>query len=195
MKNINYELEFFTDWHTGAGLVAGADLDATVIKDKNGLPFVPGKTIKGLLKEAVETILNSNELMKSAFGFNPEELDIKQEDYDKKIISSRGSMFFKNAVLSDGEKDFILKENLRAHLYRAISSTAIEDDGIAKDHSLRKVEVTVPCKLYGEILDVPDEIFIDLVNGLKFIKRLGVNRNRGLGRCKFSVLNNMEAIS
>jgi CRISPR/Cas system CSM-associated protein Csm3 (group 7 of RAMP superfamily) len=189
MKKIKYEIEFFTDWHAGSGLAAGADLDATVVKDKNGLPFLPGKTIKGLLKEADETMRDSNEILKSAFGFNPEELDKTKEDYEKEIEKSKGTMFFTNAVLSDAEKNLILEGNLKAHLYRAISSTAIDDDGIAKDHSLRKIEVTVPCKLYGEILNVPDDIFDGLVNGLKFVKRLGVNRNRGLGRCKFSLTN------
>ncbi|MDD4149936.1 MAG: RAMP superfamily CRISPR-associated protein [Bacteroidales bacterium] len=184
MKNIKYEIEFFTDWHTGSGLAAGADLDSTVVKDKNGLPFVPGKTIKGLLREAVETLCSANDNVNNAFGH-----------FDDKTKHIKGTMFFTNAVLSEVERDIILKENLKAHLYSAISSTAIDDDGIAKDHSLRKIEVTVPCKLYGEILDVPDNIFDDLVNGLRFVKRLGVNRNRGLGRCKFSINNDKEVKS
>ena len=48
-----YNLTFFTDWHCGSGLAAGADVDTLVVKDKNGLPFVPGKTLKGLIREAV----------------------------------------------------------------------------------------------------------------------------------------------
>ena len=55
--NIKYKIEFHTDWHCGVGLAAGAGVDALTVKDKNGLPFVPGKTIKGLVREAVEEIL------------------------------------------------------------------------------------------------------------------------------------------
>jgi len=54
---IKYEIKFHTDWHCGSGLAAGAGVDALTVKDKNGLPFIPGKTIKGLVREAVEEIL------------------------------------------------------------------------------------------------------------------------------------------
>ncbi len=183
MKNIEYEIEFFTDWHCGSGLAAGADLDATVLKDKMGLPFVPGKTIKGLLREAVEILSDKKEIIQKAFGY-----------FDSEIKHIKGEMFFTNAELSENEREVILNQKLKAHLYRAVSSTAIDENGIAKDHSLRKIEVTIPCKLYGEIKNVPDELYKDLENGLKLIKRLGVNRNRGLGRCRFSITNNGEVL-
>ena len=54
MKDLNIKIEFFSPWHCGSGLSAGADADSLVIKDINGLPFIPGKTIKGLIREAVE---------------------------------------------------------------------------------------------------------------------------------------------
>lgn len=44
--DIKYKIEFFSNWHCGSGLAAGADVDALVVKDCNGLPYVPGKTIK-----------------------------------------------------------------------------------------------------------------------------------------------------
>lgn len=184
MKNIKYEIEFFTDWHCGSGLAAGAGLDATVIKDKNKLPFIPGKTIKGLLREAVEIICKNKEVIHKAFG-----------NFDNQTKHIKGEMFFTNAELCGNEKKQILSQELVAHLYRSVTSTAIEENGIAKDHSLRKIEVTVPCFLYGEILNVPHEIYADILKALKFIKRLGVNRNRGLGSCCFSVINNGEVKS
>lgn len=48
MKDLNIKIEFFSPWHCGSGLSAGADADSLVIKDTNGLPYIPGKTIKGL---------------------------------------------------------------------------------------------------------------------------------------------------
>ena len=54
MKDLNIKIEFFSPWHCGSGLSAGADADSLVIKDTNGLPYIPGKTIKGLIREAVE---------------------------------------------------------------------------------------------------------------------------------------------
>ena len=54
--DITYTIEFFSYWHCGSGLSAGADVDSLVIKDAKGMPFVPGKTIKGLIREAAETL-------------------------------------------------------------------------------------------------------------------------------------------
>lgn len=177
MADIKYTIEFLSDWHCGSGLAAGADVDALVVKDKDNLPFVPGKTMKGLVREAVETIVafrgeDKEKILKSAFGF-----------FDDKDNSNKGEMFFTNAELAREEADTIVANKLQQYLSRSIASTAIKEDGIAKDHSLRKMEVVVPCTLYGMIKNVRPELVKDIIDGLKFIKRLGVNRNRGLGRC------------
>ena len=47
---IDYSIEFFSYWHCGSGLAAGADVDELAIKDGDGLPYVPGRTVKGLLR-------------------------------------------------------------------------------------------------------------------------------------------------
>ena len=44
MNDIKYKITFLTDWHCGSGLAAGADVDALVVKDKERLPYVPGKS-------------------------------------------------------------------------------------------------------------------------------------------------------
>ena len=177
MKKIGYEITFHTDWHCGSGLAAGADVDALVIKDKDGLPFVPGKTIKGLLREAVEYLSFDDELVTQAFG--------KTNEKETGVMSS---LFYSNAVLREGERTEILANQLVSYLYRSISSTSIDDEGIAKEHSLRRVQVTVPCILQGEILIMTDEINEKEIEKLfekafAYVKCIGVGRNRGLGRC------------
>lgn len=173
--DIKYKIKFHTYWHSGSGLAAGADADLLVIKDKDNLPYVPGKTIKGLVKEAVDVIhsnKNGTDDYKAVFGISGD-----QEN------SSRSDSFFKDAVLSTAEREYIVDKEWTAHLYHTISGTAIEDDGTAKKNSLRKIQVCVPCELEGEILNVPDQMTDAIINGLRYIKRLGAWRNRGLGRC------------
>lgn len=186
MKQIKYKISFFSDWHCGSGLAAGADADALVVKDENELPFIPGKTIKGLVREAVEEIAGfSNDLQSmedvivDAFGYFDEENGVNR----------KGSLCFTNAELSCDEAQTILDKGLKEYLFHSISSTAIGDDGVAKAHSLRKIEVTVPCNLYGEIKNIPDELYGEIGKALFFIKRLGKKRNRGLGRCSIVIIN------
>lgn len=149
MKKIGYEITFHTDWHCGSGLAAGADVDALVIKDRDGLPFVPGKTIKGLLREATEYLSFDAELISQVFGKS------NDKETETGVMSS---LFFSNATLREDERTEILANQLASYLYRSISSTAIDDKGIAKEHSLRRVQVTVPCILQGEILIMADEM-------------------------------------
>ena len=49
---MKYKVEFYSDWHCGSGLSSGSDIDSLVIKDEDGLPFVPGKTLKGQIGRA-----------------------------------------------------------------------------------------------------------------------------------------------
>lgn len=170
---MKYKIEFFSNWHCGSGLAAGADVDALVIKDRKGLPYVPGRTIKGLLRNAASELGYSENDIISVFGTAGER------------ANQTGCATFSNAELSDHEVNEINKGQLAPYLYQTFASTAIDDEGIAKDHSLRKIETVVPCTLYGTIEGVSDNEPL-IVNAMKFIKRMGTGRNRGYGRCKFS---------
>lgn len=181
--DIKYKIKFHTYWHCGSGLAAGADADLLVIKDKDGLPYVPGKTIKGLIREAVDILYSEkkeNDDYKAVFDNYTTVFGISGDEEN----SSRSESFFKDAILSEAERKHIVFNELSRHLYHTISGTAIEDDGTAKDNSLRKIQVCVPCELEGEILNVPNQQMAEaIINGLRYIKRLGAWRNRGLGRC------------
>ena len=185
--NICYKITFHSYWHCGSGLASGADADLLVIKDKDGLPYVPGKTIKGLVREAVDLIYpdkKDTEEYKSVFGISGE----------KKEKSFRSASFFKDATLSEIERSHIIFKGTSRHLYQTLSSTAITDDGIADNKTLRKIQVCIPCDLEGEILDVPKEMAETIMGSLKYIKRLGAWRNRGLGRCTFIQVEDSKKI-
>lgn len=176
MSTIKYEIEFFSNWHCGSGLAAGADVDALVIKDRNGLPFVPGRTLKGLLRDAATNLSVDNEIVSTIFGVSGDEDGHKT-----------GCSFFGNATLPPAEYQYIVENGLSPHLYQTFASTRIDENGIAKDNTLRKIETVVPCKLEGEILNVPDDAEETIEDAMCFIKRMGTGRNRGYGRCKISI--------
>lgn len=180
MANIEYKIKFFSEWHCGSGLSAGSDVDALAIKDDKGLPFIPGKTIKGLIREAAEDFN----------GYSDAQIGITEGfgNFNDKGETRQGCMFFSNACLCEEEQQAIISEKLQEHLYRSKPATAIEDNGIAKEHSLRKFQTVVPCELYGKIYNVPEQIEAHLPEILCMIKRIGTNRNRGFGRCDISIV-------
>lgn len=182
--DITYTVEFFTYWHCGSGLSAGADVDALVVKDGDGLPFIPGKTLKGLLREAAEDLLR----VEGGRTYDIDRIfgEAYKTDWSSKEKPAVGEAFFANATFPEEDKAKIIENGLQKYLFTSLSNTAIDENGCAKAHSLRKTEVALPCTLEGTIMNVPDESaeFIGRCFGL--IKRLGAGRNRGLGRCKFT---------
>jgi CRISPR/Cas system CMR subunit Cmr4 (Cas7 group RAMP superfamily) len=77
----------------------------------------------------------------------------------------------------------------REFLYKKISSTAIDTKTkTAKEFTLRDIEVVIPLTLYGEVFNVKDKEI--LLKAFKLIKRVGLNRNRGLGRCEIGEYKN-----
>ncbi len=172
MTTIKYKIQFYSEWHCGSGMGSGADLDLLVIKDAEGLPFVPGKTIKGLLKEMLYYVVDNTvvDRLMGAEGHQVSEL------------------YFTNAKLGKFEKDQIIEASAQAKLYCSVASTAIDKEtGIAVDNSLRKIETTIPLSLEGQIRDVASDDVASITIALAMIKRLGQSRNRGLGRCDFII--------
>lgn len=200
--NINYRITFYNDWHCGSGLAAGADIDLLVVKDHRGLPYVPGKTIKGLVREAMQDLCalqhTSAEALTTMLGCetdNPDEIETDNPDMLKDAKPMKqGQSFFTNAELAEPEAGAIVAAGATDYLYRSIASTAIDPaTGTADEHSLRRMQVTVPCVLHGRILDVPDDLQHDIERALRYIKRLGQSRNRGYGRCDITIEKGGEA--
>jgi CRISPR/Cas system CSM-associated protein Csm3 (group 7 of RAMP superfamily) len=174
MHDIKYTIQFLSDWHCGSGLSGGAETDADIIKDEYGIPYVPGKTIKGLMRYAL------NEMQQ----VQPDEVNQSEVDalFGEEGKTS-GTAFFSNATLVDHED--IKKNQLGEHLFRNVASTQIDTNGVAVDKSLRVMEVCMPVTLSGAI-QVPQENIEHtklLDKAMKWTRAIGVNRNRGLGRC------------
>ena len=180
MVAINYKIEFFTDWNCSSGLTGNADIDISALRDNDGFPYVPGKTVKGLLRDAAKTLKISSE--KEIFGSE------KAKDKEKRDENKAGTAFFSNAELNESVRKALKNDgDKKACLFREIASTAIDETtGVAKDQSLRKIEVAIPLVLFGTIECESDEHKNAILKCMKFIKRLGMERNRGLGRCEIS---------
>ena len=186
---IKYKVEFLDYWHLSSGLSAGAKLDSAVIKDKDDLPYLSGKTLKGLVREMALDF--ECDFIETCFGTTT---DKKDKCYEEGKEEREGSCYFSNATLPTEVADEIREHKLQDRLYDVIASTKIgqkalkdETEGIAVTNSLREIEVVVPLTLEGFIDDVPSKYKKKMIQALKMIKRMGLNRNRGLGRCQISV--------
>ena len=79
MHYARFEINILDFWLFGSGRGEGAHIDSTPLLDARGLPYVPGRAVKGLLRDATLDLLSleasseSNELLTELFGTREEE--------------------------------------------------------------------------------------------------------------------------
>lgn len=188
---MTYTIHFHDYWHAGSGLSGGTYADLVVNKNRQGFPLLPGKTVKGLLRHAAENLLAfghpdvSQALIDELFGSDRHTERSGNPSSDDAPIA--GFAYFTNAELSDATRSAI-DDTTRPRLYEILATTALDPEtGTAKDHTLRSVEVTIPLLLHGQI-DIDNETDAHraaLTACMQYVKRLGQQRSRGLGRCTF----------
>ena len=176
---IEYKIKFLDYWHISSGKSGGALYDALVLKDENRLPFIPGRTIKGLLRD------NAFQLGWLQIG----EKDIFIDNELKKCLGDESKVaecYFSNLYLNENEQKSIISNNLEEFLYDRLTFTALDKNRVAKDDTLREFEVVVPVELEGYV-EVCEECREKIEKLLKMIKRLGLDRRRGFGRCEIII--------
>ena len=180
---MKYTIIFYSFWRIGTGM-GGGSKDSVLMKDDNGLPIIPGKTLKGLIRDAYyECGLTNGEIL-----FGPE-LNNNDSEIDA------GKLYFGTAHLPEAEINY-LKSNpeLIKGLYRNITTTRLDNDKQNIDTALVKSEVCIPLTLEAEITPVNDNKISEkdkdeLKKAFKMLKLMGEKRYRGLGRCMVKPLN------
>jgi len=186
---IKYKIKFLSDWHIGSGSGIPGVIDNGVLKDKNNIPIITGKTIKGLVRDSLEDLL------------------ALKKDIDKNIIGDifgkegreTGNAIFYNpklfveedlSLMDDSNyKYFIENYNKRDNLRNVRTHTAIDNiKGIAKETSLFSEEVSDSSfEFFGKI-EAEDSSAKFIVSALRFITKIGGKRRRGLGYCNIEIL-------
>jgi len=194
MKVIKYTITFLEYWQVSSGLGIGSAADSECLKDRYGLPYIPGKTLKGLWRDAF-LFSGQEKNIAQYFGKDAEEIvknDKKSENQKDPIIalqnknSEPGRARWSNATLSSALIHELKDKNeLKAQFYTSVTSTAINENGIAKAKSLRTAQVCLPITLLGEIVlpDGKDNAADLFIKAAPWLRRMGMGRNRGFGRC------------
>jgi len=196
----NMEFNIQSYWHIGSGQEGGAYADALVLKNSDYLPYLPGKSIKGLLRDAFSRAEKNNWFNDFSHenDKNTETLvDVLFGNEGKAGTSEQGALQISSGVLSSQEIDY-LRDNRQAksQLYKVTYATAINDEtGVAENTSLRSMEVCVPMVLTTQVSvntghigylnnkDVLDEkLSLWLTQVVSFITEIGAKRHRGLGK-------------
>jgi CRISPR/Cas system CSM-associated protein Csm3 (group 7 of RAMP superfamily) len=171
---------------TGSGM--GPALDAAVAKSDAGLPVIPGKTVKGLLREAV---MLAEECGQIAAGMTVR-LFGSQTNLEDRFSSEPGILSFTDATLGTAMESWAKTEEgkgLAADFYSQIASTAIDSNGLADEKTLRVSEVTIPLTLTSTVsTDAAHTSWLPILQtSAPLLREIGSHRHRGLGRVSISV--------
>ncbi|MEQ1697316.1 MAG: RAMP superfamily CRISPR-associated protein [Hyphomicrobiaceae bacterium] len=205
-------------WHCSGGRGLGPHLDAICIKNDLGLPFVPGKTVRGLLRHAVVYSLmlrgQPPNLTEWIFGTDGFVGGVARSDTKPGRIRVDGAIVtesLSNALqkMRDAEAKSAADERraindvtgpLTTELFRVLRMTAIDEGGVARNRTLRSIEVAIPQVLTSTIslTDAAEDsdavrVWHVLSQAAPLIRGIGAFKARGLGRvsCTIDTTDNM----
>lgn len=192
-------------WHAGTGRGRSFEIDSVVHCDRDGLPALPGRSVKGLVRDAVTAAV--------ALGWiqTASAIDTHVEVVDRLFgpLGVDGTMTYpgwlqvSDATLADDIREAVRDKELRDAMFTNLFTTAVDHDfGSALNKSLRGIEVAVPMTLYARLsidphanqhaadLNPPTtDLALEWIKtSLPLLRSLGSHRNRGLGRATFSLL-------
>lgn len=190
MQELVIGWEFLSFWQSASGKGEHASLDMLSARDQQGLPILPGRTIKGLFREAAQQLVDWGKLeahaVASLFG--------KADGTDSMNGSENGLLIFDNAYVSQEiAAAYKRHEFTDGMIYRDIAQTAIDPaTGSARKHSLRRIEVVVPLTLYSTVSQIAGgTTALDAATLGKManeVRYAGSLKKRGLGRVEVKLV-------
>jgi hypothetical protein len=201
-------IEIHEPWHVGTGTGAGIGADALTVKDAARLPVLPGRQVKGLLRDAMRRAEAAGTVAKGRtvelFGTPPApridgEGSLASWQETERYQTVPGLLRIGSGCLGESEDDqFGWRQwaagggdeaaELVGEMYDEITSTAIED-GTVKVGALRTVEVAMPVTLHAPIESAGDASWKeDVEASLGLLRAIGKTRHRGFGRCTVTLL-------
>jgi hypothetical protein len=192
----HFDIQLHGWWRTASGHTEGDRLDDVIQKSPEGLPWIAGRTLKGLLRDAACQLCAlghaRQDMIDAVFGLHVSNVHAPELAIEARYLTEPAAYRFGSGEMNPMWRDWASgagKENAAARsviaaLFDRRSMTAIESDGLAKTGSLRRVEVAAPVHLTAPIWclhDVPGAIDL-LEKSAGLIKALGAGRTRGFGR-------------
>lgn len=193
-NTMKIKLQLLSFWATGSGK-GGGSADGLVLKDKNNLPYISGKTFKGLVRDAYSATGGENET--KLFGQKKRIKDENGYIETTEEYLNQGILRFNSLRIPSELAEKI--KMFHPYLYTTKTKNSLDENKQAEKHSLRTIEMTVPITLEATIGTVDNvdtsSYFEELENACKMLRKLGEKRHRGMGRCKVTLTDNSETNS
>ncbi len=197
---LTYLLKFQNPFHCGTGLTNGL-IDRSVQKDKDGYLYVPGSTIKGVLRETCEYLarLFGIAVREPHDRISAMKTFFESPDIAERIFGScyqESGIFFDNACMTWESKEyrFMQTENRTRTRLSRLTGTVISGALYSSEFGISELEFEG--KIHGWLEGISNPFSDDLpgsyplyllIAGLSMTSRIGANRSTGMGYCHFVI--------
>ena len=202
MQKLQLEITLLSSAVIGSGEGFGAIIDTDIVFDDIGMPLLPGKRVKGCLRDAAETAFERFRQANIAFPLTEEPPPTSTDDLLNTTFGLRGrksgDVYFANLTIpdyaahqawlaywNDAYAGVLSRDTVMDSFTDVRQQTAIDPEtGTAKDGALRTLRAARKGTTFvGEVVvnsedrDTIQTLALACMN----LRHLGTNRNRGFG--------------
>ncbi|NLN93350.1 MAG: hypothetical protein GX130_08605 [Candidatus Hydrogenedens sp.] len=196
MQKRTLQITFHSDWQIGSGAGIPGSVDRQVVRDVDGLPYVPAKTLTGILRDAAEWLVENGSMDQHHQETNQQHQEIlfgrQIPDHGgcKKKTTQKAHLSVRPARISEADRRKTLNTPQDKNaLFIVQPHVKIEPNtGRAKDDHLFSIEqvrstVVLEADVFLDSTGDDKELREFLDKTLKAVRRIGGKRRRGAGRC------------
>lgn len=193
-KNITFDILLLSDTCCGNGTGNGGNVDVCACFDEGGLPIIPGRRLKGLLKEKSALLAENGFTAKNGKTVTMADVEglfggdggkaARLEVYDARLKGA-------DEISAELKGKFNPKEISQVFTQERYQ-TAIDKNGIAKDGSLRTIETVLKNTEFSGLIKITDATEVDaeiMESSLKLLRNIGMDKSRGLGEIECRNIN------
>ncbi|MBE1533974.1 RAMP superfamily CRISPR-associated protein [Actinomadura algeriensis] len=206
---IDLTVHMLSDWHIGTGTGRHGQLNARVLRDDDGLPYLPAKTVNGVWRDACEVAaraLDGGDLgpwhrrVEYVFGSQPAHPGAEARSLpDARVEHPRSAALrFLGPFRFPAGLGAALRADLRLQEAVTFVKPGVAHDrvsGAAQENMLRFDEMARGGVALAGRVELPDGLPGDELNrvrtllylGARLVEGVGANRRRGSGRCRFEL--------
>lgn len=191
--------------HLKSDLVPGSGqgwaniIDSDIVYDQYGFPYIPARRIKGILKESTLELEQFGILDKGTshliFGDN-ESIGHHFVLYNA-VLNNIKELQDEYSHLDETYSKYLNKYVVLDYYTNIRYQTAIDDNGIALDNTLRSVRAIDKGNNFYSVVEYEEDDELILQQCLKNVRHMGLMRTRGFGEVELSLVpyNKKEEIA
>lgn len=203
MKAYTIQIILKSDALIGSGEGYGAIIDSDIVFDDLGISYIPAKRIKGCLRDSANEVSQ----MFTSSGINYK-IDV-DKTFGNPGQKESTPIYFSNLVIEEYEKnrkwleylskeykDILSRDGILSTFTEIRQQTAIDEEGVADEHSLRTIRVLRRDLTFSGEIQVEDDCFVKpLAFACLNLRRIGTKRNRGFGEVECKLFEGAKEVS